>query len=142
MPLLTGLFAFQDRLSQISSGFRGSEQPWGWRDLTTLLLMVIGMAAAIWLLSRLSNRRSSRTIDNPRRLFQELCKIHQLNGYSKRFLQDLAASYGVSPLELFVHPKYFRCVNPAERPGAEAALLDSLRQKLFNDGPESTGLAE
>ncbi len=67
-------------------------------------------------------------------LFRQLCRLHGLDRWSRRFLRDLAGQLRVPfAAWLFVDP---RCLAAAQKlPGVPVGRLLQLQKKLFQESP-------
>jgi hypothetical protein len=85
------------------------------------LCAVFTVATALWcLVQRWLKYRSERKIDDPRKLFDDLCRAQRLSRKEKQQLAALAERCGLEdPTVLFVREDYF---------AGDGALL---REKLF-----------
>jgi hypothetical protein len=95
--------------------------------IVAAIIALLCLARYLGLLDR-HGRRSQR------RLFRELCRLHNLDWPSRRLLQRLAAVHNVaSPAQLFLQPDKFdsRQLAPALVPFAHQ--IDRLRGRLFGD---------
>jgi hypothetical protein len=82
-----------------------------------------------WLFGK---RRSTRSYHHPRKLFNELCGVHDLDRSSQRLLWQLARAARLAhPAAIFVEPHRFEASQLPDGMQKHAARLDELRQKLF-----------
>ena len=127
------LLAQSDRFSDLGARFQQSEQALTWLPLL-LAGLTVAAAIAIWFVARYLGLLDRYRRRSQRRLFRELCRLHQLDWPSRRLLRQLAVAQGVaSPAQLFLQPEKFdsprQC--PALLPCADQ--IDELRGRLFGD---------
>ena len=98
-----------------------------------LLILAVGLVFADLFL----RRRSKTGIDNPRYLFTELARAHELTRIERQFLTDFADESNLEdPLPLFVEPKYFLSALDDDRFRTSHGMIESMLRKLFNIGTE------
>jgi hypothetical protein len=133
------LLADEDRFRLMSEGFRGQRRALGGSDLLLLLLIVAGMALAVWGLSRLAARRDrDRRIHSPKALFSELCQAHGLDRPARQLLLALARQHGLAhPAQIFVQPELCSAPSGAGPLQSRRAEIESLRGRLFGPPPTS-----
>ena len=128
------LLAARGRLDHLSSGFRRRTRLDS-NDLVSGLMIIAGVAVAIWLLSLYMARQEKRPPCNkPLSLFWDLCKAHGLKLSDYWLLWRLARRQRLrDPARLFLEPERFN----ADKLGAEwkphSERLRQLREKLFAD---------
>ena len=82
----------------------------------------------------LRGRERRQNLYQPRKLFDELCKLHRLQRNEIVLLHTLAKERRLdTPGLLFVHPEYFQTTSDREEDGFAEALAD-LRGRIFGDG--------
>ena len=103
-------------------------------------LVLVGIAAlaiaVAALVVYLSSARSQRVINNPKKLFKELCRKHELSSSQKSLLGSLAVAKGLSdPCVLFIDANLWE-LDPAQHPKlCTARICERLRKTrhtLFN----------
>ena len=83
-------------------------------------------------------RRNKVGYDNPRYLFSELVRAHELTRVEKQFLLDFADESGMEDsLPLFVEPRYFLAALDDDRFQESHKMIEYLLKKLFDIDPES-----
>jgi len=99
-------------------------------ELVTIALLCVAAGALIWGLHWLSKRQEGwLSRPNPRRLFRELCKTHQLSRHDRQLLTQLAEASDIGqPSELFLRPDLFE--------------TDSLAAEMKNWGTDLARIAE
>lgn len=99
-------------------------------------IVVIGVGlATVWLLATYM-RRSERPkiVDNPRKLFQELCKLHRLERHEAALLRAVAEAVPLeNPALLFVDPGLLDAAILDARWADESAELARYRELFFNN---------
>jgi len=120
------------------SRFRGSHAQLDSDDILMVLLIVAGAALAIWLLSRVpAVQNRVRRFNNPRQLFKQLCRAHELDRPSRRLLRRLARHHGMKqPALLFLEPERFRGRLDGKLV-SERGNIQALRNRLFAGAQET-----
>jgi hypothetical protein len=111
-----------------TSGRRGSQvdglDPGTWALL--LIALLAGLLVTL-LVARRITARHSPGYHSPKALFRELCRVHRLDGKSRRALMRLAQQQGVDPPTLvFLEPDRF-----PSRATTAPDPLSSVKQVLF-----------
>ena len=121
-PLQNFAREFQGRQTRLESGY-----------LTTGLVIVLGVAVAVWLLSRVLERRDGRRpTDSSLSLFFTLCRAHRLRLSEWWLLWRVARDQKLKePARLFLEPERLNPahVNPVLR--LRSAQLEALGARLF-----------
>ncbi len=125
----------QSALNRMGSRIRGDHAKLGASDVLVVLAIVAIVVAGIWVLTRLIARQDrDRRYHNPRALFRELCRTHQLNTKERRFLRQVATYQRLKqPALLFVQPDRLQPSELGRHQRAQKALLKTLRKQLFGD---------
>ena len=125
--IAAALVAQSTWLRSSGTAFQGSDFAW-WLGM----LVVAGMVAW-WGATTLRGRDRRPNLYQPRKLFDELCKLHHLQRNEIMLLHTLAKERRLdTPGLLFVHPEYFQPTSDREEEGYAEALAD-LRRRLFGD---------
>ncbi len=99
-------------------------------SLLTALVLILAVIGIVMLTSRFVSVSERRRNSSPRRLFQELCRAHELSWNERQLLKRLAAWHGLKqPAALFVEPERFLVDDPALEP-YRGALVE-LHARLF-----------
>ncbi len=127
------LLAQSDRFSDLGGRFQesGSDLTWNHLLLGGVIVAAVLGVWAIALYLGLLDRHGRRS---HRRLFRELCRLHNLDWPSRRLLQRLALVHNISsPAQLFLQPEKFdsQQLIPALVPFA--GQIEELRGRLFDD---------
>lgn len=127
------LLAQRHRWERLGDRFSGDHAKLDNQELLLIGLMVVGGAAVIVALARLAKWQENRRLrPNPARLFRDLCRAHGLSGAERKTLRALAEACGArQPAEVFLRPELFRRESALRHAGAQAAVIDRLRRKLF-----------
>jgi hypothetical protein len=106
-------------------------------ELVSVMLVLIAITLAGWLAAVLWSRfGGERTIHNPRKLFNNLCRAHRLDHNQRRLLLALALSHRLpQPAMLFLRPDLFNDSHLGPQLAAQAAQVRLLRQRLFHAPP-------
>lgn len=115
----------------ISTHFRSS-RTLGPSWAVTIFLVIIALGVILGVAIYLRKQREGTPFRNPRRLWGDLCRLHQLDRPQRSLLMQVARAHQLDdPAELFIEPRYL-C---AERLSADfkkqAAQIDVLRKRLF-----------
>ena len=127
------LFAERSRLDNISEPFKGRPTPVDKGDIVAGLLILAGIAALVWLLSRFLGAQDRRqTYNSPRRLFFSLCRMQGLRWSDRWLLWRLARARRLKdPARLFLEPQWFEATGLGRSLRLRATRLKQLRQGLF-----------
>ncbi|REK23360.1 MAG: hypothetical protein DWQ42_15470 [Planctomycetota bacterium] len=129
----TSLLAQSSRLESLSSGLRGkavdsngTEVLIGFAIVAGLVLLGCG-AYALW-----SRGERSGHFNNPKELFRSLCRAHELDRASRRFLKQLAVHQRLAqPARLFLEPERFEADNLGPGLQSQRDLASELQRRLF-----------
>jgi hypothetical protein len=87
------------------------------------------------LLTRWMARREKQAFNNPRALFRELARAHELDLPSRRLLKQIARATGVKqPVNLFLEPHRFEPTALPRDLQAKWPQIEALRARLFAKG--------
>ncbi len=101
--------------------------------LLALLAVVVGV---IWLLSRHIQRKEAAGYNQPRALFRELCRAHELDWSDRRLLLQVAHLQRITnPTWLFVQPELWNVDRLEGGLESQRARVAALRDKLFAPAP-------
>lgn len=129
--LICFLLAEGARADQFVKGFREGTLHRA-ADYNWLMFAVAGLAIALvfYGFDRLYRNRPSTSEPNDKRLFQDLCRAHNLSGPSIQLLQRLARQARLKHLaEVFLRPELFRNQNTFSQ--RDQGRLEQLRGQLF-----------
>ena len=132
------LLAEVSRIESMGRKFRGGRTKFDADNVWVGLLVLFGMVVVFWFLSRLKDRQeSSRRVNNPRKLFRELCKAHGLKFFQRRLLKQVARWQRLArPAKLFLEPERLEPRNLSPRLRARQDELAVIGKKLFAEqGP-------
>ena len=117
-------------LEEVSESFRaGSQGIW---IFVTFFIFLIALAAGLIYFDIYVRQRNKADLDNPRFLFIELVRAHELNRTEKQFLTDFADESNLEdPLPLFIEPEYFLTALDDERFRESYRTIAYLLKKLF-----------
>jgi len=133
------LLAEQSRWENLSHGLSSEfrERQVTASDVAIALLILTGIVAALWFLSRLlplGGQRRGRS--SPGRLFLSLCKAHRLRWREYWWLWRLARSQRLrDPARLFLEPERWQTAGLSPALRARAQQLTRLRERLFTETP-------
>ena len=127
---------FEAARKGLNKGFRG--RPVDFSDIVTGVLVFLGIALAVWVLSyvlSLRERRRGRT--SPLGLFLSLCKAHRLRWAEQWLLWRVARAQKLrDPARLFLEPERFRPAGLGAALQSRSAELENLRDRLFAEPSE------
>lgn len=127
------LLAETGRLQSLGRGFRGDAAEIGLGDVLGIVALVAGLIFVMWLLSRLLARQEhKKPCNNPKKLFRELCKAHELDRTSCQLLHAIATHQRLTqPARLFLEPERFEPANLSGPLKARKKQVARLRERLF-----------
>jgi hypothetical protein len=125
------LLADSARADQFVKGFREGTLHRA-ADSNWLLFAVAGLAIALtfYAFDRFYRNRRATSEPNDKRLFQDLCRAHNLSGPSVQILQRVARQAKLKHLtEIFLRPELLR--NQKALSDRDQGRLEQLRGQLF-----------
>ena len=127
------LLAERSRLDSLSSGFRGRRARFHKEDLVVGLLILGGIALAVWILSyALKFQEQRRSRPSPLRLFLSLCKAHRLRWSQRWLLWRVARARQLrDPARLFLEPEMLEAADLGRWFETRRAQLKQIRHRLF-----------
>ena len=103
---------------------------------TQLVLFAIGfvvLGVGIWVLSRYLNRNEEEACYCPKRMFQALCRHHQLDRADARLLRGVAQHYQLKHGgRVFLEVQFLTNAQQVSAFASNKRQLQSLIKKLFN----------
>ena len=97
------------------------------------ILLLLVLAASLAVLDGYWRRRNKAIIDNPRYLFTELVRAHELTRIERQFLINFANEKNLEdPLPLFIEPQYFQSALDDDQFSESYPMIDYLLKKLFD----------
>ncbi len=131
------LLAERSRLDHLGDSFKGRTSGIDKSEMMTGLLMLAGVAALVWLLSRfLAYQDRRQAYNSPLRLVLALCKAQRLRWSDRWLLWRLARGRRLKdPGRLFLEPQWFEASGMPRRLIVHAARLARLRDRLFAEPP-------
>lgn len=98
-----------------------------------IVLALVLLAVILAVVMHRMKQREGTPFRNPRRLWADLCRLHQLDMSQRRLLKKLAQTQKLdNRAVVFVQPGYFRRDKLDPTLAANAAQVDALRKKLFD----------
>ena len=128
------LFAsdFEAFFRNVGSEFSGKRAKLGWNDAGIMLSVVTVVVGLVFLLSRHLAKTEHQSLNNPKALFRELCKLHGLRLAERRALAKLAKLHQLEhPARLFVEPERFDAMVEHPLLASHAGMIRNLRERLF-----------
>lgn len=117
------------------------DTPWipltQWSDIPVelvakIVILPLVVAAVVWAVVRFRTHREQASYNSPRRLFNDLCTLHELDWPTRKLLRQLARSRHLDhPARIFVEPA---CFDPAHIPPQLQPFrtqLQRLKTRLF-----------
>ncbi len=131
------LLAQRSRLDHLSDSFKGQPNSIDKGEMMTGLLILAGVAALVWLLSRfLAYQDRRQAYNSPLRLFLALCKAQRLRWPDRWLLWRLARARRLKdPGRLFLEPQWFEASGLPRSMFVHGARLARLRDRLFAEPP-------
>src|SRR4051812_46076106 len=127
------------RVTALDMG-RGLRPPQGsfpWVSAASIAALLTATLFGVWLLIRYLKERDGDGYRCPRRLFNDLCRAHELDRASRKLLQRLAAAHHLAqPSLVFLDPDRFDTAQLDASWSQETTTLAELREQLF--GPLAT----
>ena len=138
------LLAQRSNWSRMGDRFSGAHAKFDVGELITIALLCVGAVALIWGLHWLAKRQEGwLSRPNPRRLFRELCKAHQLKRHDRTLLSQLAEATDVGqPSELFLRPDLFEADGLPGELQNWATDLERIARTLFAESTVADKKAE
>ncbi len=131
------LLAQATRPEELGRRFRGPESQLDWGDAVGILAFVAVAAALLgalhWLLRYQGERRRCF---HPGRLFQQLCRLHQLDRHQRRLLWQLAQARAPEhPGTVFVVQELWDIEHLRTQGSPGASVLVQIYEKIFGVSP-------
>ena len=124
-------------LDSLAREFRGENSGTTSGVYVVWTLAALAVTVGLWWIAKRHDPGRRRVVDDPRRLFRDLCRVHDLPRRERRRLAAWAAAGGSSePALLFIEPAHFDVAARAIEDDSERAAIDSLRARLFDEGEE------
>jgi len=132
------LLAQSDPVERLANAFRERQVRMDSGDVVVAVLLLLGLVVALWLLSRLPSRRTTRRASpsRPLVLLLSLCRAHKLAWSECWLLWRVARHHGLDdPARLFVEPERFDPANAGPVLRLRAEELEALGRRLFGNLP-------
>lgn len=129
------LAADRGLFQSLGDKFRLENAQLGAGDLIVAVVVVAVGMATVWLMAAYMRRNERpKNFDNPRKLFQELCKLHRLERHEASLLRVVADGIPLeNPSLLFVDPSLLDAAILDARWAEESADLARFRELFFGD---------
>ncbi len=132
MPSESVLWANQEVLNGLSRRFQTGGAEVSLLHIAVLVAVVVVTAVVWWVVSHWGARSEGHSYCNARRLFRDLCLIHELDWPSRRLLRQLARAHSPTPpAQVFVEPDWFDAPRLPEDLQAYRRQLAALKERLF-----------
>lgn len=126
------LWANQEVLNGLSQRFQTGGTEISLLHVALLAVLALGGAGIWWAVGHFGAQREGHSYYSPRRLFRELCAVHELDWASRRLLRQLARAHRLAhPAQVFVEPRWFDGQLPPELE-AHRVQLAALKAGLFD----------
>lgn len=131
------MMASLNPLDVMGRNFRGEHAELHSSDFIGMAVLLTVVAATCYILWRfLAREESDKPYYKPRRLFRELCDVHQLDTATRALLSDLARAHGMSqPAMLFLQRERFHTDRLSADWKSRKKQLDALAIQLFATPP-------
>lgn len=132
------LFARRSALDNFAREFQGRETRLESGYLTTGLLVILGIVAAVWVLMQVVDRLDGRrSVDSSLMLFLALCRAHRLRWSEWWLLWLVARDQKLKePARLFLEPELLDPANLGPVLRLKAAQLEGVSGRLFAGVPD------
>ncbi|WP_442481300.1 hypothetical protein [Aeoliella sp. SH292] len=132
-PTSIALLAQRDLWEAMGSHFSGDNAKFNAQDWSLLLGVVLLLAGFFTVLNWVYRWQQARKLSNePRHLFDDLCRAHRLGRKDRKRLRVLAESHVLeSPSTLFLRPDLFEGRNLPFEEEREVAAYEQLAGRLF-----------
>lgn len=126
------LLGENDRAERFVNGFRQGNPTPLTEQLLPLAVMVLAVVTVYYIAQLVSLVKRRRRLHSDRRLFQELCRLHRLDGTSVRTLEQLihTAKLEQAP-SIFLRPDLFTANGQVLSSDRHTELLVRLKDRLF-----------
>ncbi|MCE9605903.1 MAG: hypothetical protein K8U03_13485 [Planctomycetia bacterium] len=135
LDFFSPLFAEKNLFQRLGDRFRFEDAQLDTGDLVAAVSIVAVGAATVWLMaSYLRRSERPKAIDNPRKLFNELCQTHHLERHEWAFLRSIADEMQLeTPSLLFIDPGLLDAAILDARWVEESADLCRFRETIFGE---------
>ncbi len=121
-----------DRFSAMGRQFRHGREN---SDFTSAIILSIVLAlvgVTAWLIVKYLSRKEKAGYRNPKELFLDLCRAHQLNRRERALLLQLAQDHQLAqPAAIFLSPRLFESAQEPDSEAAQREALLQIRDRLF-----------
>ncbi|MCU0960977.1 MAG: hypothetical protein MUF48_12805 [Pirellulaceae bacterium] len=126
------LWANQEVLNGLSRRFQSGGAEVSVLHIVVLAVLVLVAAAVWWAVGHVGAQREGHSYHSARRLFGELCVLHELDWPSRRLLRQLARAHDLAhPARVFVEPSWFDAPQLPADLETQRPQLAALKQRLF-----------
>ncbi len=129
----SAIFAQISRWRRLGDGIHRPRRRVDFDDLLPWILgmAILGIVAAIVMVI-VKRNDFSKSCDDPKKLFRQLSKAHQLDFGSRRLLRQLADAFQLAqPAEIFLTPMAFEANRLPPHLRSEAGRIEQLHSRLF-----------
>lgn len=130
----------EQRINDVAERFQSGGSEFSATHLIVFAVVIVIVGLVLWRVARVIALREGRSYFSSKRLFLDLCRLHELDLPSRRLLQRLAQARGLQhPGRLFLEPALF---NTAEIPSPLRPYREQLaeiRERLFHDAENAAG---
>ena len=134
-PVFYTVLAQTDRWKEMGRDFRADHSKLDATLLIVSVVVLIGVLIFMWILNRaMTQQEGPRLYNDPKQLFRDLCRAHELTGGQRRLLLAIARSQKLQqPAMLFVEPDRLTAAQAAKEFRRYKGTLGKLSSALFND---------
>lgn len=138
-PFLSPFFGVKNVFEGLGDRFRFENAQLDSNDLLVAVAVVAVGAVTMWsMASYLRRSERPKNIDNPKKLFQELCAVHRLERHEALLLRSVAEAIPIeNPSMLFIDPGLLDAAILDVRWSEESAELSRFRELIFSDDDQS-----
>ncbi|PQO29997.1 hypothetical protein [Blastopirellula marina] len=112
--------------------FRADNQSINIPHMIVLALAVLVVSSLIWALTRWQEDDAEKSTENPQRLFDDLCKQHDLGGTATKLLRKVSRELQLAnPASLFVDPGLLASAGQLEKFQETGTELTKVGEELF-----------
>ena len=126
------ILAQSDRFQDLGGRFRQGGSDISIVQIVAVALAVVLLSFGLWCIARWYAVRDRRGYRSVRKLFVQLCRLHEIDWPSRRLLCQLARAQGVSqPAELFLMPERFDVESLSPEMQSHSLQIQELKQRIF-----------
>ena len=122
----------EQRMNDVAARFQSGGSNISATQVCVFLAVVAVVGLVLWRVARVAAMRDGRSYYSPKRLFAELCQLHELDWASRRLLRRLAHALRLEhPAQLFLEPAFFEAARMPTELRSEQTRLKEFKRRLF-----------